>query len=69
VSFSGSSLGLVGVETGLDETEVQNLPLAPFVLSDLVDRDPGRWVFVKHVGNQVLKLPAHPLFELLPKPV
>lgn len=58
MSFSGSSLGLVGVETGFDETEVQNLHLAPFVLSDLVDRDPGRWVIIKHSFDEILKLSA-----------
>jgi len=62
---------LINVETGFDETEVQDLHLAPLVLSNLIDRNPGRWVIVKHSFDEILKLSANRLIsafrELRPK--
>lgn len=52
------SVSLVGVEAGLDEVLAQDLPLAPLVLSDLLDRDPGRRVVVEHLLDEVLELLA-----------
>ena len=51
-------MSLVGVEAGLDEALVQDVPLAPLVLGDLLDRDPGRRVVVEHLLDEVLELLA-----------
>lgn len=62
---------LVGVETGFDEVLVQDLHLAPFVLQNLLDGDPGRWVIVQHLFDEVPELfshlPALALRELRPE--
>jgi len=52
------SVSLVDVEAGLDEAVVQDESLAPLVLSDLLDRDPGRRVVVEHLLDEVLELLA-----------
>lgn len=52
------SVSLVDVEAGQDEVLTLDEPLTPLVLSDLLDRDPGRRVVVEHLLDEVLEVLA-----------